>query len=228
VFLTHLHADHTVGMPDLWLVSALANRSAGFRIFGPEGTEAMMRNLRQAFDADNRIAAAATATPTAHIAEGVVYSQNRVTVTAFRVDHAAGPTAAFGYRIDYAGRSVVISGDTRPSDNLVKFAQGADVLIHEVIAAGRGALASGRAKQTVSVHTSPEDAGRIFDRVKPKLAVYTHVSLVAGPVGQARLAAELIPRTRSNYAGPVEVGEDLMTILIGDRVDVRRFTAPVR
>src|SRR5688572_10642557 len=125
LFLTHLHADHTVGMPDLWLVSALGNRSVGSRISGPEGTEAMMLNLRQAFDADSRIGAAASATPTTHIAEGVVYSQNRVTVTAFRVDHAAGPTAAFGYRIDYAGRSVVISGDTRPSENLVKFAQGA-------------------------------------------------------------------------------------------------------
>ena len=188
-----------------------------------------MLNLRRAFDADSRIAAAASATPTTHIAQGVVYSQNRVTVTAFRVDHAAGPTAAFGYRIDYAGRSVVISGDTRPSDNLVKFAQGADVLIHEVIGAGPGALkTSERAKQTVSVHTSPEDAGRIFDRVKPKLAVYTHVSLVAGPVAQGRVAAELIPRTRSTYAGPVDVGEDLMTIIIGDRVDVRRFTAPLQ
>ena len=88
LFLTHLHADHTVGMPDLWLVSALGNRRAGFRIFGPEGTEAMMLNLRRAFDADSRIAAAADATPTTQIAEGVVYTQNRVTVTAFRVDHA--------------------------------------------------------------------------------------------------------------------------------------------
>ena len=229
LFLTHLHADHTVGMPDLWLVSALGNRKPGFRIFGPEGTEPMMLNLRKAFDADSRIAAAAGATPTTQIAEGVVYSQNRVTVTAFRVDHAAGPTPAFGYRIDYAGRSVVISGDTRPSDNLVKFAQGADVLIHEVIAAAPGALkASERAKETVGVHTSPEDAGRIFDRVKPRLAVYTHVSLVAGPAGQARLAAEILPRTRATYAGAVEVGEDLMTIVIGDRVEVRRNGRPAQ
>ena len=211
LFLTHLHADHTVGMLDLWLVSALGNRSAGSGIFGPEGTEAMMLDLRGAFDADSRIAAAANTRPTTQIAEGVVYTRNRVTGTAFRVDHAAGPTAAFGYRIDHAGRSVVISGDTRPSDNLVKFAQGADVLIHEVIASGAGALkASERAQQTVGAHTSPEDAGRIFDRVKPKLAIYTHVSLVAGPAQQARLAAELVPRTRATYAGAVELGEGLM------------------
>src|SRR5678816_3243713 len=108
-------------------------------------------------------------------------------------------------------------------------AQGADVLIHEVIAARPAALrGSERARQTVSIHTSPEDAGRIFDRVKPRLAIYTHVSLLAGPIAKPALAAELIPRTRSTYAGPVEVGEDLMTIIIGERVDVRRYSPRVQ
>jgi ribonuclease Z len=226
LFLTHLHADHTVGIPDLWLSSALDNRRAPFQVFGPEGTENMMLHLRKAYEADSRMAAA---TATHHIAQGVVYKQGGVTVTAFSVDHSAGPTPAFGYRIDYGARSLVISGDTRPSENVVRFAQGADVLIHEVIAARPGALReSERARQTVSVHTAPEDAGRIFDRVKPKLAVYTHIGLVGGPTARAALAAELIPRTRSTYAGPVEVGEDLMTIIIGDRVDVRRFSTPAR
>jgi len=71
-------------------------------------------------------------------------------------------------------------------------------------------------------------SGEVFDRVKPKLAVYTHVGLVGGPAARATMAADLIPRTRSTYAGRVEVGEDLMTIIIGDRMDVRRFNAPVR
>jgi ribonuclease Z len=226
LFLSHLHADHTVGIPDLWLTTFLDNRSVTFHVFGPEGTNDMMLNLRRAYRADSRIETAAAGTVSHHIAEGVVYKQNGVTVTAFSVDHAAGSTRAFGYRIDYARRSVVISGDTRPSENLVKFAQGADVLIHEVIAARPAALsASERARQTVSIHTSPEDAGRIFERLKPKLAVYTHVSLVGGPAGRQILAADLIPRTRSTYDGRVEVGEDLMTIIIGDRVDVSRFTA---
>jgi ribonuclease Z len=226
LFLTHLHADHTLGIPDLWLSRALDNRSAPLQVFGPEGTEDMLLNLRKAYQADSRMAAA---TVTHHVAQGMVYKQGGVTVTAFSVDHSAGPTPAFGYRIDYAGRSLVISGDTRPSENLVRFAQGADVLIHEVIAARPALLRqSERVRRTISVHTSPEEAGKIFDRVKPKLAVYTHVGLVGGPAARAALAAELIPRTRSTYAGPVEVGEDLMTLIIGDRVDARRFTAPVR
>ena len=224
LFLTHLHADHTVGMADLWLTTFLDNRAGPLNLYGPEGTGEMMLNLGRAYQADRRITSAAAATISHRIAQGVIYKQNGVTVTAFEVDHAAGSTPAFGYRIDYAGRSLVLSGDTRPSENLVRFARGADVLIHEVIAARPGALAaSERAKEVVSVHTSPEDAGRIFARVKPKLAVYTHVSLVAGPAGKESLAGELLPRTRSTYAGAVEVGEDLMTIIIGDQVEVRRF-----
>ena len=229
LFLTHLHADHTVGMADLWLTTFLDNRTAPLNLYGPEGTGEMMLNLGKAYQADRRITSAAAATISHQISQGVIYKQNGVTVTAFQVDHVAGSTPAFGYRIDYAGRSLVLSGDTRPSENLVRFAQGADVLIHEVIAARPGALAaSERAKQTVSIHTSPEDAGRIFDRVKPKLAVYTHVSLVGGPAGREILARELLPRTRSTYSGAVEVGEDLMTILIGDQVEVRRFAKTPR
>jgi ribonuclease Z len=226
VFLTHLHADHTVGIPDLWLSSALDSRAAPLQTYGPQGTEKMMLHLRMAYEADSRMASAAT---THHIAQGVVYKQSGVTVTAFSVDHSAGSTAAFGYRIDYGGRSLVISGDTRPSKDVVRFAQGADLLIHEVIAARLGALRESEfARRTVSLHTTPEEAGRIFDQVKPKLAVYNHIGLIAAPAARASLAAEIIPRTRSTYAGPVEVGEDLMTIIVGDRVEVRRFSTPGR
>jgi ribonuclease Z len=154
VFLTHLHADHTVGLPDLWLMSALGNGSA-LQLFGPEGLENMLLNLREAYQADARMTAAAAATSARPVVQGVVYEQNGVTVTAFSVDHAAGSTSAFGYRIDYAGRSLVISGDTRPSENLVRFAQGVDLLIHEVIAARPAVLReSERARQTFSAHVT--------------------------------------------------------------------------
>ena len=208
-------------------MSALGDQSA-IQIFGPEGTENMLLNLREAYQADSRMTAAADATSTRVVVEGVVYQRNGVTVTAFGVDHAAGSTSAFGYRIEYEGRSLVISGDTRPSENLVRFAQGTDVLIHEVIVARAGVLrASEQANRTFDAHTTPEAAGRIFARVNPKLAVYTHVSLLAGPIARSVLSEEILPRTRSTYAGAVEVGEDLMTIVIGDRVDVRRFS-PIR
>src|SRR4029453_2170044 len=91
---------------------------------------------------------------------------------AFEVDHSP-IKPAFGYRIDYGGRSVVLSGDTRFSENLIRFAQGVDVLVHEVIAAElQRSRASDpeRAERVIAHHTTPEQAGEVFTRVKPKLA----------------------------------------------------------
>jgi ribonuclease Z len=149
----------------------------------------------------------------------VVYEHNGVTVSAFEVDHY--PTQpAFGYRIDYAGRSVVLSGDTRFNENLIRFAQGVDVVVHEVIAAElqRARLKANpeRAERVIAHHTTAEQAGEVFARVQPRLAVYTHI----GPV--TATANELTPPTRKTYSGPLEVGEDLMVIDIGDTVTVRR------
>jgi ribonuclease Z len=98
-------------------------------------------------------------------------------------------------------------------------------LIHEVMAARPQALSRSEAlRRTVGSHTTPEDAGTVFARVKPRLAVYTHVSLMAAARSAiAELAASIVPRTRSTYAGPLEVGEDLMAIEIGETIEVRRL-----
>lgn len=144
-------------------------------------------------------------------------------MTAFRVEHGVRSLPAFGYRVDYPGHSVVISGDTRFSENLIRFAAGADVVIHEVMAATLESVeASEQVRDIVASHTTPEEAGRVFDRVKPRLAVYTHIGLVAMPARRKELADSLLPRTRQTYAGRVEVGEDLMMITVGDTVEIRR------
>ena len=241
VFLTHLHSDHTVGLPDLWLTGWMpapyGRRTVPLRVWGPEGTRSMMSSLKEAYKWDIRVRGEGDGLPAAgidvaaaEVRQGVVYERDGLKVTAFDVDHGGLLQPAFGYRIDYQGRSVVISGDTRPSENLVAFAREADVLIHEVIAARPELLAkSADARRIVGYHTGPEDAGKIFERVKPKLAVYSHVVLLTtDPSISAPTLSELTPRTRTTYSGPLEVGEDLMTILIGDRVDVRRFTPAER
>ena len=237
LFLTHLHSDHTVGIPDLWLTGWLpapfGRRTVPLRVLGPEGTRAMMSSLRQAYQWDIRVRHDGEGMPLSgievdarDIRQGVVYERDGLKVTAFDVDHGGILRPAFGYRIDYGGKSVVISGDTRPNENLVRFASNADVMIHEVIAARPELLEkSADARRIVGLHTSPEDAGKIFERVKPKLAVYYHVVLLTtDPAISAPTVQELVPRTRTTYSGPLEVGEDLMTILIGDSVDVRRFS----
>jgi ribonuclease Z len=226
LFLTHLHSDHTVGIPDLWLTGWVMGRITPLPVWGPEGTKAMMEHLREAYafdihirrDVDTKLPGAGAEVVARDIQEGVVYNNAGVKVTAFLVDHGE-IKPAFGYRVDYRGHSVTLSGDTRPSENLIKFAQGTDVMIHEVIdpEAFAGAVSTDtleQRKKIIEHHTTPEQAGIVFTRVKPKLAVYSHIVPPDVP--------EVIPHTRKTYAGPLEVGEDLMTIEIGDKIEVRR------
>ena len=240
VFLTHLHSDHVISLPELWLFSWAQGRTVPLQVWGPAGTRAMITHLEEAFafdvhvrrDVDEKIPAHGVEITATDINEGVVYEANGVRVTAFLVDH--GPVKpAFGYRVDYRGRSVVLSGDTRPTDNLVKFASGADLLIHEVgrwkqdpalIGAPDERLPNSRQTrrqaQTVAAHhTDGVEAGRAFQAAKPKLAVFSHFN------GDPQSILSLV---RQNYAGPVEFGEELMTIDVGNTVSVHRFVAPSR
>jgi len=152
-----------------------------------------------------------------------VYLQNGVRVTAFQVDHATAKPA-FGYRIDYAGRSVVLSGDTRLSENLIRSSKGVDVLIHEVAWARPELLKKSEAARIIiGLHTTPEEAGTVFARTKPRLAVFSHVVLVTtDPAFREPTNADVLELTRKTYEGPLEMGEDLMTIEIGDKIHVHR------
>lgn len=185
----------------------------------------MMSHLEQAYEYDIRIRLYDDrASPDGvvilaeDIGEGVVFEKAGVKITVFEVDHKP-VKPAFGYRVDYGGRSVVLSGDTRVSENLIRYAQGVDVLIHEVVAPEtfqRARAPPERAKSVIAHHVTPEQAGEVFSRVKPRLAVYSHIVL---PTATEQ---DLIPPTRKTYSGPLELGEDLMVIEVGDKIEVRR------
>lgn len=226
LFLTHLHSDHVVGVPDLWLTGWIMGRKVPLRVWGPAGTSDMLEHLKQAYaydvhvrrDVDEHLAADGAVLTGKDIDEGVVYESNGVRVTAFRVDHGL-VKPALGYRIEYQGHFVVLSGDTRPSENLVKFARGADVLVHEVLDPEAyeeldNTFSPEQRKRVQEHHTTPEEAGRIFTQVAPRLAVYSHIVPPDVP--------DVVPHTRKTYAGPLEVGEDLMSIDVAEQVTVHR------
>jgi ribonuclease Z len=220
LFLTHLHSDHVVGIPDLWLTGWFEKRSTALQIWGPTGTQDMASHLRQAYKFDIQIRSGApehlpaSGVPvTANdITEGTVYDDGAVKIEAFNVDH--GPVKpALGYTIHYGGRSVVVSGDTRPSENLIRSAKGADVLIHGGIVVPEPQRNSDRARAALQLLATAEEAGQVFDRVKPRLALYTHYNT----------ADDLVARTRKIYSGPLEVGDDLMTVEVGAQIQVQRW-----
>src|SRR5229473_2369933 len=180
LFLTHLHSDHVVGFPDLWLTGWLTpGRDRPLEVWGPRGTKRMMSLLEQAFEYDIRIrlyddraAPDGVVILAEDITEGFVHENSGVKITAFEVDHTP-VKPAFGYRIDYSGRSVVLSGDTRTSENLIRHAQNVDLLIHEVASPEtfqRVGVPPERTTSVVAHHTTPEQAGEVFARTKPKLA----------------------------------------------------------
>jgi ribonuclease BN (tRNA processing enzyme) len=210
LFLTHLHSDHILGVADLVLTSWIFGRNEPFPVFGPAGTKAMLDNLYAAFAEDSKereidFGAAGGYRVAAHeILPGVVYDSGGVRVTAFPVEH--GRLQAYGYRIDTPTRSIVISGDTRPSETLIRMATGVDVLIHEVQSSEPVQLGNRPnvdwAKYIASHHTTSIQLGELAARAKPKLLIVSHN-------GRREPTAQLIANIQKAFSGKVVVAEDL-------------------
>lgn len=235
LFLTHYHSDHTSGIPDLWLTGWLpppfGQRKTPFHVIGPTGAKVLMENLEKAYALDIKIRIDDEKLPPEGIAvrveefdkEGVVYEKSGVKITAFEVSHGDAIKPAFGYRIDYKGHSAVISGDTRFNQNVIKYGAGADLLIHEVAMAPPALMQMPAIQRIIAHHTTPKEAGIVFTRARPKLAVYTHVALFSNESSAEPTLNDLVAETRQTYSGPLEVGEDLTSFEIGDTVTVHHF-----
>ncbi|MGE5457585.1 MAG: MBL fold metallo-hydrolase [Methanococcaceae archaeon] len=225
VFFTHLHSDHIVGFPDLWLTGWLVSkRTRPLRVFGPEGTKQMTDHLQKAYEfdisireEDDKASTEGSKLSTTDIEEGTIYDQDGIKVIAFLVDHFP-VVPAFGYRIEFGGHSAVLSGDTRYSDNLIKYAKGADLLVHEVAVASDTLKKSDPKYNILAHHTTPEQAAKVFTAVKPKLAVYSHIVRIYSYPEE-----EILKRTKKNYSGPVVLGEDLMSFSVGDSVHINAW-----
>jgi len=235
LFLTHLHSDHIVGIPDVWLTgwipAVYGRRELPLQVLGPTGTKDMMDNLVKAFSWDittrakeKNKADSGALVIAKDIREGVIWENKEIKITPFTVRHSDFIDSALGYKIEYAGRTLILSGDTRYSENLIRYAKGADVIIHEVAAANEQTMqTSPLVNQILGFHTSPEEAGKVFEQTKPKLAVYSHIVLLtAEPSIPPPTMNEVILRTKKTYSGAVEAGEDLLGIEIGDKVIVKK------
>lgn len=212
VFITHLHSDHTLGLPDLMLSPWVLERSAPLKAYGPAGLSAMTRNLLEAYkeDIEIRLDGLEPANTTGHqtqtqeISAGVVFREGGFAVEAFEVPHGSWRTA-FGYKFSLDGRTIVVSGDTAPSEALVEAAKGADILIHEVYSATRfPSRAPEWQRYHKAFHTSTVELAEIARRAEPKLLVLYH-QLNWG-VADEELIAEI---RAAGYDGEIASARDL-------------------
>jgi ribonuclease Z len=215
VFLTHFHSDHIAGLPDLFDTSwQFGRKSRPLELYGPPGVSRLAKAMLDFFRDDihyrrdllEKHPAAGATIKTHDVREGVVYDDGDVRVTAFLVDHRP-VEPAFGYRFDSGGRSIVVSGDTRPTPNLVKFAKGADVLILEAYLPEHFLKVDTPevAARLMHYHTSAEEAGRIAAEAGVKTLVLTHLI----PAGAAETFRE---RAAKAFKGTIIVGDDLTQI----------------
>lgn len=234
IFLTHFHSDHIGDLGEANLGSWVAGREAPLPVYGPAGVERVVNGENEAFAQDNvyrtahhgeAIASTAGAGMAANAFDGdvtaVVFEKGGLKVTAFPVGHAP-VSPAVGYRFDYKGRSVVISGDTAYSESLIAAAKGADVLLHEaqanhmVAKMEKGAAAVGNDRLATILgdipdyHTSPEDAARVANEADVGLLVLTHLT----PAPDNGIARRIFMRGVSKVRKNVRLGEDGDVILL--------------
>ncbi len=209
-FLTHLHSDHTIGYPDLIFTSRVAGRTEPLEVYGPKGLTDMTKHIMSAYqiDVNERIGGIepveeeSYVVNTYEISEGRIYEDGVVEVEAFQVDH--GSLEAYGYKFVTPDRTIVISGDTGPSQKLVDIAAGCDILIHEVYCvAGFKKRTAEWQKYHSTVHTSSYELAEIANKVKPGLLVMYHQLL------WGRTEEELMSEVSKRYTGEIVSGHDL-------------------
>jgi ribonuclease Z len=216
LFITHLHSDHTLGLPDLMLTSWVMGRRTALAAYGPRGLKRMVDHIASAWSEDiairtrglEREPAGGYRLTVHEVRGGVVYDSGGVRITAIPVDHGDWKEA-YGYRIEAVGRIIVISGDTRPTPALRAAARGADVLIHEAYPAVRLAPEQRPGGESwpeymKAFHTSDVEVGELAAAAQPKLLILHHIVRMGGTDAEVLAGVR-----RGGFTGRVVVGKDL-------------------
>lgn len=219
VFATHLHSDHTVGYPDLILTPWVLGRRVPLEVYGPKGIKEMTHHILEAYSKDfeartrDRKLYTVGAFPEGHAVNahelhaGVVYKDANVSVTAFPTKHAL---ESFGFRFDTADRSIVISGDTNPTQAIVDACNGCDVLIHEVLTHEWLGKRPDFHAYAAQHHTNTTQLTELANKARPRLLILYHASISLRPaVDSERSTPATLLSEMAGYRGLVVVGRDL-------------------
>ena len=211
-FLTHLHSDHTAGYADLILTPWVMGRAEPMEVYGPVGTGHMTEHILKAYQEDIRYRVYGDE-PTNDQGwrvnwhefdeEGEIYRDSNMLVEAFPVTHGTWPNA-WGFRFTTPDKVIVVSGDCMPSPKVMEYANGADILVHEVYSQAGFEEKDEDWKAYHAVHhTSTLELGEIARVAKPGRVVLYHILFWGSS------EAELLQEIGSVYQGEVFVGQDL-------------------
>ncbi|WP_100065420.1 MBL fold metallo-hydrolase [Miniphocaeibacter massiliensis] len=221
-FLTHMHSDHTIGLADLIYTPWVLERKEPLKVFGPKGFPEMVDNLLEAYklDIDARMNGWEKANTEGikveakQVKEGLIYEDELVKVEAFKVIHP--PFDAYGYKFTTPDKTIVISGDTVPSDNLIEYAKDCDILVHEVYSAQGVKQRNEKWNYYhTHVHTSSIELGELAKKAKPKKLVLYHQLFFRVPNEDGTLITEMdreremIKEIQQNYDGEIVSARDL-------------------
>jgi ribonuclease Z len=210
-FVTHLHSDHTIGLPDLIFTPAVTGREQPLELYGPPGLEAMTAHVMAAWqeDIEIRLRGGEPSVPGGYVVKahdappGEIYRDAAVRVTAIEVTHGTWKHA-YGYKFEAKDKTIVVSGDTTYCERLLEATRGCDILVHEAYAQ------KGWEKRTppwrayhAAFHTSAPDLGKLAASAQPKKLVLYHQL----PMGEK--PAQMLAEIRERFSGEIVDGHDL-------------------
>jgi ribonuclease BN (tRNA processing enzyme) len=229
-FVTHLHSDHTAGYSDLIFTGWTSGRNTPLEVYGPSGLNSMTEHILEAYRVDietrtnpegnQRVIGDGWKVNAHEIKPGVIYKDVNVTVTAFPTKHAM---ESYGYRFDTPDRSIVISGDTGPTDETIKACNGCDVLVHEAqMLELYGKMPERLHTFVTKYHTTTEQLAALATQAKPRLLVVYHtlgfrpgitppkaLSSLNGAAAIRSTPEVLQEEIGSRYSGQFVIGRDL-------------------
>ena len=213
-FLSHIHSDHTLGLADLIITPWIMGRDKPLKIFGPEAAKDMADHIIKAYqpDIDYRIFGTQPQNDKGYktiftsIEEGAIYKDDNISVTAFLNDHG-DLSDSYGFLVKTKDKKILISGDTGPSKNLMKYGRDIDILVHEVYSqAGFEKKEPDWKIYHKAHHTSPSELAKIANQLKPKTLVLSHI-LFWGSTEE-----EILAEISLNYNGDIVLANDLIEI----------------
>jgi len=216
IYISHMHFDHLIGLPDFWLISNLWQKKTSTNIFGPKGIQEFCNNIKKAYeeDLDYRYNKKEVSQINCYDFDNHNFlSESLIKVKSFKNSHGHIENS-YGLIVTVNGKTIVYSGDTTYSDNVIKSCKQCDILIHEVIAVSSILYKNNKKlRDVVDTHTNVKQLVKILNSTNPKLTILNH-ALLFGITEE-----QVIKEIQESYSGDVVFAYDLLSVDVGKEIN---------